>query len=486
MATASATVAPGYPLVGTTPDPASAPITYSFRGISVTEAQLLSATVSSGTFFGDPNPVPTLVIGSSSVIIFPPNTPASVLAGLPAAINSIKSQISTQVVTTTPPAPASAPAPSPTPRPKAPTSFDQPPPPPPPQAVGGRDPLPLSDSLLNAPPISTTVNPGPVTIDLPEFDEEGNFTGNRRVTLEVPPTPDDNESLGVRLSDEELAEFAADIAAQNAEISEQIAAAAIENEIVVEGARPKDRADWRVRLSLSDDPSVNYLYKAPDPGILNPLNATNGVVFPYTPTISVNYSATYNPTELVHSNYKVYQYSSSSIDSITITSDFTAQDEYEANYLLAVIHFFRSATKMFYGQDENPRRGTPPPLCYIYGMGSYQFAGQPLAIQQFSYNLPNNVDYIKTSVGGQETVPALRQPNRLEGTGASSGGVLPPPNFTSLAEPDTVSWVPSKIQISVTCVPMMNRNSVSNIFSFEEYATGRLLNGIGKRSGGFW
>jgi hypothetical protein len=259
-------------------------------------------------------------------------------------------------------------------------------------------------------------------------------------------------------------------------------------EIIIEGARRQSdafraRKDWRVRLALSDDPSVNYLYKASDPGILQPLIATNGVIFPYTPTISVNYSANYNPTELVHSNYKVYQYSSSSIDSITIACDFTAQDMRDANYLLAVIHFFRSATKMFYGQDENPRRGTPPPLCYIYGMGSYQFAGQPLAISQFSYNLPNNVDYIKTTA-----TPTVRRDrlSRLTGTGADPGGVNPPPDFTSTTQPDNVSWVPSKIQLSITCVPMVNRNAVSNEFSLTDYATGALLNGVGTVSGGFW
>jgi hypothetical protein len=248
------------------------------------------------------------------------------------------------------------------------------------------------------------------------------------------------------------------------------------------------RADWRVRLALSDAFNVNYLYKAPNPGILKPLNATDGVIFPYTPTISVNYAANYNPTELVHSNYKVFQYSSSSVDSINIQCEFTAQDEYEANYLLAVIHFFKSATKMFYGQDENPRRGTPPPLCYIYGMGSFQFAGQPLAISGFTYNLPNNVDYIRTSVGTGSTTatPTNAQPSRMEGTGAAPGGVLPPPQFQPIAAPGTVTWVPSKIQLNVSCVPMMNRNAVSNEFSFEKYATGELLNGVNTFTGGFW
>lgn len=334
----------------------------------------------------------------------------------------------------------------------------------------------------------TTIATAPITVDIPTFDRRGNVTGNTQVTLALEPITVDDEPIAVSVladADTPLLVPAIDEAA----IAELGASAAAQIEEMLAAANNpfQARTDWRVRLALSDDPSVNYLYKASNPGILRPLNATNGVIFPYTPTISVNYAANYNPTELVHSNYKVYQYSSSSVDSITIQCDFTAQDEYEANYLLAVIHFFRSATKMFYGQDQNPRKGTPPPLCYIYGMGSYQFAGQPLAIQQFSYNLPNNVDYITTSTGtGQEEASAATQPSRMAGTGVDKGGVLPPPQFTPIAEAGTVSWVPSKIQLSITCVPMMNRNAVSNEFSFEKYATGSLLNGIQKRSGGFW
>ena len=64
--------------------------------------------------------------------------------------------------------------------------------------------------------------------------------------------------------------------------------------------------DWRVRLSLA--PNAKYLYKADNPGILKPLQATNGVIFPYTPTVSAVYAANYDASELVHSNYKIYNY----------------------------------------------------------------------------------------------------------------------------------------------------------------------------------
>jgi hypothetical protein len=142
-------------------------------------------------------------------------------------------------------------------------------------------------------------------------------------------------------------------------------------------------ADWRVRLQLA--PSSNYLYNAAEPGILGPLTATNGVIFPYTPAINTSYKANYEQYDLVHSNYRGVYYKNSRVDDLQIRGVFTAQDTNEANYLLAVIHFFRSVTKMFYGKDE--QRGSPPPLVFLSGFGMNQFYGHPCVVTSFAYNL---------------------------------------------------------------------------------------------------
>jgi hypothetical protein len=249
------------------------------------------------------------------------------------------------------------------------------------------------------------------------------------------------------------------------------------------------KEDWRVRLSLA--PDSEYLYNAkPDPGILKPLLETDGVIFPYTPSISVNYAANYEQTNIVHSNYKIFQYSGSGVDAVSLSCNFTAQDTYEANYLLAVIHFFRSMTKMFYGQDDNPKNGTPPPLCYMFGMGGYQFAAHPLAIQGFSYTLPDDVDYIKTTSASPAGTPKpskyTASDTRLAGSGVGKGGKGPGPNFSTSPGNDTVTWVPTRIQMSITCVPIMSRNSISNRFSLRDYASGKLLNGTREPGGGMW
>ena len=256
--------------------------------------------------------------------------------------------------------------------------------------------------------------------------------------------------------------------------------------------KPVVLPDWRAKLSLA--PSADYLYMAPNPGILAPLKDTKGIVFPYTPAIQVAYSAHYDTTTLTHSNYKIFQYGSSSVDSISVTCDFTAQDTREANYLLAVIHFLRTATKMFYGQDNSPIAGTPPPLCYFTGFGAFQFDGHPLAITSFNYSLPTDVDYISAKAGdfaggvGAEAV-AQRADVWSPSTDrvASNGLASKDPVWARYPVAASPTYVPTKMQIQFTAIPIVSRNDISNKFSVREYANGSLLQGSTRNNrGGIW
>ena len=260
----------------------------------------------------------------------------------------------------------------------------------------------------------------------------------------------------------------------------------------------KAKEDWRVRLSLA--PGATYLYKVGQgaAGILNPLQKTDGVIFPYTPNIQVTYAAQYKDEPLTHSNYKIFQYSSSSVDSIQLTCDFTAQDTDEADYLLAVIHFFKSVTKMFYGQDENPSPGVPPPLCYLTGLGQFQFDAHPLAITSFNYVLPTDVDYIRSGSGsvvpGANTNPGGsggypdQLSRRLSNSNLQPGGAAAPPKFnlSSAATNTQATYVPTKMVITLTAIPIVSRNDISTQFSLKKYATGELLQGTKRNGGGIW
>jgi hypothetical protein len=259
------------------------------------------------------------------------------------------------------------------------------------------------------------------------------------------------------------------------------------------------KPDWRVRLKLA--PQSKYLYNAEQPGILQPLKVTNGIIFPYTPQISTQYMANYSPYNLTHSNFKGYFYQGSNTGEVKITCPFTAQDTFEANYLLAVIHFFRSVTKMFYGQDE--QRGTPPPICLLNGYGGYQFSNHPVVVSSFNYSLPNDVDYIRTTNPNNF---GLNLNNRYNPSGVSlpAGGALaglnrllnaipgglnkgalprvPAPNTVAGSVTNNVpaSYVPTKMEIDITLIPVQTRSQVSQQFSLKGFANGDLL------KGGFW
>ena len=252
--------------------------------------------------------------------------------------------------------------------------------------------------------------------------------------------------------------------------------------------------DWRVKLSLAQ--GATYLYNATPPGILQPLRETSGIIFPYTPKIDIGYKANYQPYDLTHSNYRGYFYQNSQVGDISIASQFTAQDTQQANYLLAVIHFFRSATKMFYGQDA--QRGSPPPLVFLSGLGQYQFNNHPCVISEFTYSLPDDVDYIRAQVANQVGLN-LTQQNNVQQSVATNNifasiqrlanafttkGALPntpfgSPNVPNLAQ-GSPTYVPTKMNINIRLLPMNSRQQISQQFSLQNFATGQGL------KGGFW
>jgi len=284
--------------------------------------------------------------------------------------------------------------------------------------------------------------------------------------------------------------------AQLAAIQQQATLAlAQQQQTIAAQQRAVNYGDWRVKLSLA--PGADYLYNSSNPGILAPLSSqggTGGVIFPYMPSIDTSYRATYSNYDLTHSNYRGYFYQNSYVDQVTMRAQFTAQNTSEANYLLAVIHFFRSVTKMFYGASD-PNRGSPPPLVFLTGLGSYQFAQHPCVVSSFTYNLPDGVDYIRalsnSNLGtnqqnqqiSQSTIPTNGSTSnyRLTSNGLPPGAMATPnpaPNTSDLLNSPT--YVPTKMEISISLLPIQSRQQVSQNFNLRDFASGSLLNG------GFW
>ena len=206
--------------------------------------------------------------------------------------------------------------------------------------------------------------------------------------------------------------------------------------------------DWRVRLSLP----TNIEGLGGD--ILNPLKETNGLVFPYTPTILIQHSANYDAMQPTHSNYPFPSYQNSQIDDLVITGDFFCENAVDAQYWAATLHYLRTITKMAYGQSTNA--GSPPPLIFLNGYGDFVFPNVPVIVKSFSVDLPSDVDYIKTQVDGEVS---------KQNAGTSVDGFYE-------------GWAPVQSQVMVTVQPVYSRARTSQ-FSLDSFVKGEYLDNGG-------
>jgi hypothetical protein len=174
--------------------------------------------------------------------------------------------------------------------------------------------------------------------------------------------------------------------------------------------------DWRVKVSLFS--GTDFLYNDTSNDILRPVKVTDGVIFPITPTIQMSHTAKYNSASLTHSNYSMQFYEGSEVSEIQLNGEFPIQNIDEGRYLLAAIYFFRAATKMFWG-DNDDRAGTPPPMVRLSGYGAHYFPDVPCVIKSFSHTMPEDKDYIEvwpinssksTRLPTQSTIQVVLQP----------------------------------------------------------------------------
>ena len=209
------------------------------------------------------------------------------------------------------------------------------------------------------------------------------------------------------------------------------------------GRFPSAGSDTRVKIS---DPSGRVSRSG---GALEPLRRTDyKVVFPYTPEITINHQSNYQDSNPTHSNYEYLFYQNSAVNEINISAVFTARNSEDAEYVLAVQHFFRSATKMFYGNDDIA--GLPPIVCRLEGHGDLQFSYVPVVITGLSVTLPSDVDYI-----------------------------------SAVNTKSNVGRVPTMQTISITAKPIYSRSRVTNEFSLTDFARGNLLGDPRTGRGGF-
>ena len=155
--------------------------------------------------------------------------------------------------------------------------------------------------------------------------------------------------------------------------------------------------DYRVRIRAGSSASqVEQVLGKNDPtsNILSILYETNGLMFPYTPTIAVSQSVNWDPMSLVGTNFDVLSYQRTPSVTISVTGIFTTQNQREGEYLMAVIHFLRVVTKSYYGVTDAKKglAGVPPPVLYFEGHGNFIFNKIPCVIKSYSFSFEEGID----------------------------------------------------------------------------------------------
>ena len=251
--------------------------------------------------------------------------------------------------------------------------------------------------------------------------------------------------------------------------------------------------DWRVRLSLA-----NWTSFKTSP-VLTPLKDAGGLIFPYTPTITMASTATYTKLNTVHTNYTFHAFQHSDPGEITITAPMNVEDATQGLYWIAAAHYLRSLTKMWTGSD--PKAGNPPPIVMLNGYGNYVFKNIPVVVTSFSTTLNKDCDYIGVNVVGSAAGEIQGVASGISGLAGALGGVIPDlggiggiastvgniatgvGNVAGLlgsfgvggTTSGGVSHVPTKSEFTVKLLPMYSRNSVKN-FSLDRFVQGGYLN----------
>ena len=166
----------------------------------------------------------------------------------------------------------------------------------------------------------------------------------------------------------------------------------------------KDKFD-RVKLRFAPrHPFASY----PANSILGPLAATNGLVWPLKPSVTIQNQVEYESLNLTHAIQELHSFNSNKAPVINITGQFVCPTVDDALYAMAAIHFLRSASKMAFGNASLNKTtglpagtppGAPPPVLLFSGYGPAMFNDLPVIINSYPLDLPTDIDYITIPFG---------------------------------------------------------------------------------------
>jgi hypothetical protein len=204
------------------------------------------------------------------------------------------------------------------------------------------------------------------------------------------------------------------------------------------GESPDSRCILAPRDKTNSEVVDRIFGKDDDSSPMYPLRKSKRLLFPNTPSIQFGGTAEYEDFGFAHTNYKSNSYVKSYPSEIMLTAEFTATTPFEAKYMLAVIHFCRSVTKMEFGVKAGDNAGTPPPVLNFSYLGKHMFNKVPVVMKNFQMSFDTEVDYVD--------VPFFK------------------------------TRVPSYTTITMTLEPYYNPREMRNEFHLDDFKTGKLIN----------
>lgn len=213
-----------------------------------------------------------------------------------------------------------------------------------------------------------------------------------------------------------------------------------------ENALAGNSYDWRARIRPKNGGASQFYQDAmgvPD-SLLRPIKESNGLIWPYTPSTSIGGTVEYNETLLHGMNYPINTFIASRPSDISLTADFTANDIYEARYFLAMMVFFRVATKAYFGDAavRDGKFGAPPPVMLFEYLGDHGFNKVPVVIKSYQITLADDVDYVPVVVNSASPGPQI-------------------------------TYVPTRASVTCTLAPTFTPNKLRKRFDLKSVTTGQ-------------
>ena len=238
-----------------------------------------------------------------------------------------------------------------------------------------------------------------------------------------------------------------------------------QNQTALDLSNISDAAGRRVRLRPKPG-AVAQVYGDSGYILSSVLGKTNGMIWPYQPTITYTQSVDYQNIDLVHVNQELFSYQRTKALQLTVDGQFTVQSHEEGLYAMACIRFLQTVTKMYFGGEQGSTvsglQGTPPPVLLFDAYGQYMFNCLPVIVTTFTVGLPADVDYVPINFG--QSFPIRELPQQVgRVTQNSLDGRM-----------DNTAWLPALFNISVS-LTVQNTPKKLRQFNLDKFRTGELV-----------